>query len=43
MAVPITRDPPRCAEQPNAIFQPAVASTVTQIGSAGSGRLKSKK
>jgi len=43
MAAPIMRDPPRCAEQPNATVQPAAAGTVTRIDSAGSGRVKNKK
>jgi len=43
MAVRIMRDPPRCAEQPNATVQLAPAGTVTRIGNAGSGRAKNKK
>jgi len=43
MAVPIMRDPPRCAEQPNATVQLAQDGTVTRIDSAGSGRAKNKK
>jgi len=42
MAVPIMRDPPRCAERPNATAQPAMAGTATRIDSAGSGQTKNK-
>jgi len=43
MAAPNMRDLPRCAEQPNATVQPAVAGTVMRIDNAGSGRAKNKK
>jgi len=43
MAAPIMRDPPRCAEQPNATVQPAKAGTVTRIASASSAHAKNKK
>jgi hypothetical protein len=37
------RDPPRCAEQPNATVQRAVAGTVMRSDSVGSGRVNEKK
>ncbi|MEA3243427.1 MAG: hypothetical protein U9Q19_08350 [Pseudomonadota bacterium] len=43
MVVLIWRDPPRCAGQPNATVQPAVAGTVMPIDSVGSGRVNEKK
>jgi hypothetical protein len=39
----IWRDPPRCAERPNATVQPAVAGTIMRIDSAASGRVNEKK
>jgi len=42
MAVPIMLGPPRCAEPPNAIVQPAVAGTAMRIDSAGSDHVKNK-
>jgi hypothetical protein len=39
----IWRDPPRCAERPNATVQRAVAGTLMRIDSAGSGRVSEKK
>jgi len=39
----IWRDPPRCAERPNATVQRAVAGTVMRIDSVGSGRVNAKK
>jgi hypothetical protein len=43
MAAPIMRDPPRCAERPNAIVQPAKAGTAMRIDSASSAHAKNKK
>jgi len=43
MVVLIWRDPPRCAGQPNATAQRAVAGTVMPIDSADSGRDNEKK
>jgi len=42
-AAPIWRDPPRCTGQPNATVQRAVASTIMQIDSVDSERVKEKK
>ena len=43
MAAPIMREPPRCAEPPNATVQLAVAGTVMRIDSVGFGRVNKKK
>jgi len=43
MAAPLMHEPPRCAGQPNATVQPAVAGTVMPIDSDGSGRVNEKK
>jgi hypothetical protein len=39
----ISREPPRCAEWPNATVQRAMAGTVMRIDSVGSGRVNEKK
>jgi len=43
MAVPIMRDPLRCAEQPGATVQLAAVGTVMRIDSVGFGRVNEKK
>jgi hypothetical protein len=43
MAAPLMHEPLRCAGQPNATVQRAVAGTVMRIDSAGSGRDNEKK
>jgi len=43
MAAPLMHESPRCAGQPNATAQRAVAGTVMRIDSADSGRDNEKK
>lgn len=43
MAVPLMHEPLRCAGQPNATAQPAVAGIVMRSDSVDSGRVNEKK
>jgi hypothetical protein len=43
VAVPIRRDPIRCAERPNATVQPAVAGTLMRLDRFSSERVNEKK